>query len=149
MAEKKIVVISGTSKGIGQKAAEHFLEKGFKVYGSSRGEGTIQHENYSHRQVDLTREADIYTWIRSIKKEVGRIDILFCNAGYAPANFLATLTSGKILEEVMMTNIHGTVVMCREAAKLMMKQKSGRIITVSSMAGMVVVRRADMQRISA
>lgn len=134
MAEKMVVVISGTSKGIGQKTAEHFLNKGFIVYGCSRNEGTIQHSNYFHSQLDLKKESDICRWIRSIKKQVGRIDILFCNAGYAPANFLVTMTSGKILEDVMMTNIHGTFVMCREAAKLMMKQKSGRIITVSSMA---------------
>lgn len=131
---EKVAVISGTSKGIGQKSAEHFLQKGYKVYGCSRGEATIHHACYNHTQLDLKCEPDIYTWIRKIKKEAGRIDILFCNAGYAPANFLATMTSGKLLGEVMMTNIHGTVVMCREVAKLMMKQKGGRIITVSSMA---------------
>lgn len=131
---EKVAVISGTSKGIGQKAAGHFLQKGYTVYGCSRGDTTINHAYYDHTQLDLKCEPDIYTWIRKIKKEAGRIDILFCNAGYAPANFLATMTSGKLLEEVMMTNVHGTVVMCREAAKLMMKQKEGRIITVSSMA---------------
>lgn len=132
--EEKVVVISGTSKGIGQKTAEHFLQQGSIVYGCSRGTATIDDPHYHHTQLDLKIEKDIYTWIRGIKRDAGRIDILFCNAGYAPANFLATMTSGKLLEEVMMTNIHGTVIMCRETAKLMMKQKTGRIITVSSMA---------------
>ena len=130
----RIVVISGTSKGIGKCTAEHFLSQGDKVFGCSRGDGTIIHSAYTHTKLDLQDEKAIISWIRSIKKQVGRIDILFCNAGYAPANFLATITSGKVLDDVLKTNVFGTFVMCRETAKIMMKQKSGRIINVSSMA---------------
>ncbi len=131
---EKVVVISGASKGIGKYTAEHFLDAGCQVFGCSRGAGTIQREGYHHRQLDLRDERSIMVWIRDIKKQAGRIDIMFCNAAYAPAEYLVTMTSGKLLEDVLMTNVHGTFVMCREAAKVMMKQNYGRIITVSSMA---------------
>lgn len=132
--ESKVAVISGTSTGIGKKTAEHFLNKGYQVFGCSRGEATIEHERYHHQRLDLQNESDVRSWIHHIRLTAKRIDVLFCNAGYAPANFLAAMTTGKVLENVMKTNIEGTFVMCREASKIMMKQRYGRIITVSSMA---------------
>ena len=130
----RIVVISGTSKGIGKKTAEHFLSLGDIVYGCSRGSSEIDHSNYRHKVLDLRDEAEIRAWIRQIKRESQKIDILFCNAGYAPANLLVTMTGASVLDNVLKTNVEGTFFMCREVAKLMMKQKSGRIINVSSMA---------------
>lgn len=132
--DKKVVVVTGTSKGIGKGVAEHFLNKGYVVYGCSRGESAISLENYYHDRVDVKDEDAVRSWVRKIVKQSKRIDILMCNAGYAPANLLATMTTGKVLDEVMRTNVLGTYFLCREVAKTMMKQKWGRIITVSSMA---------------
>ncbi|HZK72179.1 MAG TPA: SDR family oxidoreductase [Clostridia bacterium] len=132
--ESKVVVISGTSKGIGKGVAEHFIGKGYIVHGCSRGEGTINHVNYLHKKVDISIENDVREWIREIKKSSGRIDILLCNAGYAPANYLVNMTSGKVMNDVLTMNVNGTLFLCREVSKIMMRQRSGRIITVSSMA---------------
>jgi 3-oxoacyl-[acyl-carrier protein] reductase len=131
---EKVAVITGTSKGIGKGAAEHFLSQGYAVYGCSRGEGTIGAEGYSHESLDVKNEDSVRLWVRKIKNASGRIDVLLCNAGYAPANFLAAMTTGKTLEETLRVNVMGTYFVSREAAKVMMKQKSGRIVTVSSMA---------------
>ena len=131
---KKIVVISGTRKGIGRKLAEHFLDKDCIVYGCSRENCDLEDANYHHKQLDIQDESEIRIWVREIKKEAGTIDILICNAGYAPANMLATITSGVSLSKVLKTNVEGTVILCREVAKIMMKANSGRIITFSSMA---------------
>ena len=131
---KKIVVISGTRKGIGRKLAEHFLDKGCIVYGCSREYSDLENDNYHHKQLDIQNEAEFRVWVREIKKEAGTIDILICNAGYAPANMLATITSGVSLSKVLKTNVEGTFILCREVAKIMMKANSGRIITFSSMA---------------
>ena len=131
---ERVVVISGTSKGIGREAALHFLAQGCKVYGCSRGEGTIAQDGYVHTSLDLREESAVRGWMRDVKRQEGRIDVLFCNAGYAPADRLVTMTSGDVVDEVLLTNVKGTFLLCREAAKYMMRQKSGRIITVSSMA---------------
>jgi 3-oxoacyl-[acyl-carrier protein] reductase len=131
---EKVAVITGTSKGIGKGVAEHFLSKGYTVYGCSRGESAVCAENYRHEILDVKDEDAVRIWVRKIKNIGGRIDVLMCNAGYAPANFLASMTTGKVLEEVLRVNVMGTCFISREASKVMMKQKSGRIITVSSMA---------------
>lgn len=132
--ENKIVVITGTSKGIGKEAARHFLKRGCIVYGCSRGEPTIEAKTYYHEKLDVKDESAVRAWIRKIKTSSGRVDVLLCNAGYVSANLLVTMTPGNVLEQVMRVNVMGTYFLCREVAKLMMKQKEGRIVTISSMA---------------
>lgn len=134
MNDKPVAVITGTSKGIGLSLVYHFLELGYQVCGCSRGDAAIQDAHYYHLTLDVKDEIDVTVWVRTIKKMFGRIDVLICNAAYAPANMLLMATTGEMLDEVMSTNVKGTYLVCREVSKAMMLQKSGRIITVSSMA---------------
>jgi 3-oxoacyl-[acyl-carrier protein] reductase len=129
-----VMVVTGTSKGIGRGIAAHFAANGYRVAGCSRGPSSLQMENYEHSTVDVGDEAQVRTWIRSIKRAHGRIDVLVCAAGLLPAALLMLETSSEALESVLRTNIGGTYLVCREAAKVMMLQRSGRILTVSSMA---------------
>lgn len=129
-----VMVITGTSKGIGHGMAGHFLAHGYLVAGCSRGGSTIENERYSHTSLDVSSEDQVRGWIRSVKKAFGRIDVLVCNAGYAPANLLMTMTDGNILNSLLQTNVAGSYFVCREVSKVMMLQRSGRIITTSSMA---------------
>lgn len=128
------MIITGTSKGIGQEMARHFLTRGFSVAGCSRGSATIEHENYHHAVVDISDEGQVRSWVRSVKNRFKRIDILVCNAGYAPANLLMTMTPGSVLTELLQVNVAGSFHVCREVSKVMMLQRSGRIVTTSSMA---------------
>ena len=128
------MVVTGTSKGIGNGIANHFLSYGYRVAGCSRGEATITDENYMHSTLDVADEEQVRSWVRGIKRTYKRIDVLVCNAGYAPANLLMTMTSGEVLNNLLQTNIAGSFYVCREVSKVMMLQRSGRIITTSSMA---------------
>lgn len=130
----QVMVVTGTSKGIGYEIAKCFLAKGYRVAGCSRGHSTINSDNYIHTELDVADENEVRRWIRSIKKKYKRIDVLICNAGYAPANLLMTMTSGQVLNKLLQTNIAGSFYVCREVSKVMMLQKSGRIITLSSMS---------------
>lgn len=130
---KPVAVITGTSKGIGRGLAKDFIKKGYLVAGCSRGPSTLELEGYQHTQVDVGDEKQVSEWIHSIKETYESVDVLVCNAGLAPS-FLLVMTPGKILEPLLDTNIRGTYYVCRGIAKLMMRQRSGRIITVSSMA---------------
>ena len=133
-SEQPVMVITGTSKGIGQGMARHFLARGFRVAGCSRGEGAIESGDYFHCLVDIADEREVRSWIRAVKKRFGRIDFLVCNAGHAPADLLMTMTPGAVLMDLLQVNVAGSYYVCREAAKAMMLQRSGRIITLSSMA---------------
>jgi len=134
MTDRPVMAITGTSRGIGRGMAEYFVVKGYRVAGCSRGPATLDVEGYQHAQIDVSDEKHVRHWVRSIKRAFQRIDVLICNAGLAPAALLLTMTPGEVLEPVLRANISGTYYVCREVARVMMLQRSGRIITVSSMA---------------
>ncbi|MBI4645681.1 MAG: SDR family oxidoreductase [Bacteroidia bacterium] len=129
-----VVIISGTSRGIGKSLAEYYINKGYNVYGCSRSKGTIFSDHYIHQELDITDETKVIEWVRKIKRTGKRVDALICNAGIAPANVLLSLTTSDILENVIETNFYGTFFLCREVSKIMLQQKYGRIVTFSSMA---------------
>jgi len=129
-----VMVITGTSKGLGNGIARHFLANGYRVAGCSRGAATIEHDNYFHSAVDVSSEELVRSWIRAVKNRYKRIDVLVCNAGHAPANLLMSMTSGAVLTDLLQVNIAGSYYVCREVSKVMVLQRSGRIITTSSMA---------------
>lgn len=132
--KQAVMVITGTSKGIGNGIAEYFLAKGYRVAGCSRGASTIEHDNYFHSIVDISNEDLVRSWVRAIKNRFKQIDILVCNAGHAPANLLMSMTSGAVLTDLLQVNIAGSFYVCREVSKVMLLQRAGRIITTSSMA---------------
>lgn len=132
--DKRVIVITGTSRGIGRGVAEHFLSKGWTVEGCTRGAGTITDPRYHHTQVNVADEESVRSWIRAIKRRQGKIDVLLNNAGLAPAAIAALLTPGSLVDDVLKTNVMGSFLVAREVALVMTTRKYGRIINVSSMA---------------
>jgi 3-oxoacyl-[acyl-carrier protein] reductase len=132
--DRPVMVITGARSGIGRGMAEYFIAKGYRVSGCSRGASDLESGFYDHAQVDVGDEKQVVAWIRSMKSHHGVIDVLVCNAGLAPAAMLAMMTPGDVLDPLLRTNICGTYYACREAAKVMASRRSGRIITISSMA---------------
>lgn len=128
------MVVTGTSKGLGHGIAKYYLDRDYIVFGCSRSSATIPSADYHHAQLDIADEIAVRGWIRSVKNRAKKIDVLVCNAGAAPANLLLTMTSGRVFDAVLRTNIAGTFHVCREVAKVMMLQQQGRIMTISSMA---------------
>ncbi len=128
-----VTLITGTRKGIGRHVAEHFCKKGHTVIGCSRGESDWEDENYRHFIADVSDEVAVKKIFSAIRKEHGRLDILLNNAGIASMNH-SLLTPVKTVQRVMETNVVGTFLFCREAAKLMKKNKFGRIVNFSTVA---------------
>ena len=132
--ERLVMLITGTSMGIGLEVAKNFLVKGYYVEGASRSRSAIDDPNYTHTQLDVSNEPQVCSWIRGIKRKYKRIDVVFNNAGVAPAAIPVLMTSGKVLDDVLLINIKGSYIVSREAARVMAQRKFGRIINVSSMA---------------
>ena len=129
----QIIVITGTSRGIGKALAKHFLDKNDTVIGCSRGEASITHQNYKHFSLKVDDESAVVSMIRQIRREFGRIDVLLNNAGIASMNHFLT-TSTTTVSKIFDTNFLGTFIFSREVSKVMMKQKNGRIVNFTTVA---------------
>lgn len=129
----RIIVITGTRKGIGRYLAEQYLQEGDIVYGCSRRICDIEHPNYHHTRLDVSDEAEVVSFVRNVYKNHKHIDVLINNAGCASMNHFL-LTPYDTAKKVFNTNFFGTFLMCREVAKYMVKNKSGRIVNYSTVA---------------
>ena len=130
---QEVVLVTGTSRGIGRHLATHFAKRGRTVIGCSRGKATLEVPGYRHFVLDVADETAVRGMIRDIRKAHGRLDILINNAGVAAMNhvlLMPTETARRLLE----VNVLGTFVVCREAARLMQKGRYGRIVNVGSVA---------------
>lgn len=129
----RIIIITGTRKGIGRYLAEQYLQEGDIVYGCSRRICDIEHPNYHHTRLDVSEEAEVVSFVRNVYKNHKHIDVLINNAGCASMNHFL-LTPYDTAKKVFNTNFFGTFLMCREVAKYMVKNKSGRIVNYSTVA---------------
>ena len=133
MMDPQITLITGTRKGIGKHLVEHYIKRGHIVVGCSRGlpDWTIQ--GYKHYEADVSDEKAVLQIFSGIRKEYGRLDNLINNAGIASMNH-TILTPLSSVHSVLNTNVVGTFLFCREAAKLMQKNKYGRIVNFATVA---------------
>jgi 3-oxoacyl-[acyl-carrier protein] reductase len=131
--ERKVLLVTGTSKGIGRAIAEHYLGAGWFVVGCSRGASTIASERYVHYCVDITDEPASVRMVREIVRIYGKIDALVNNAGVASMNHILT-TPTESARKIFNINVLGTLTLLREVAKIMTKTKHGRIVNLSSVA---------------
>lgn len=133
MAESLVILITGSSKGIGRKLCEHFLDLGHYVVGCSRSESNLQHESYTHYTVDVSNEKEVKSLFSELRKKYNKLDVLINNAGVASMNHLL-LTPGSTVDKLFSTNFKGTFLFSREACKIMQKNKFGRIVNFTTVA---------------
>ena len=124
----KKILITGTSRGIGNYLANYYLNLGYKVFGCSRNDISPLHENYFHFNLDICDELNVKKMFYKINSEFGGIDILINNAGIASMNH-SLLTTIDTVKNILNTNYTATFLFCREAAKLMQKKNSAELST--------------------
>jgi 3-oxoacyl-[acyl-carrier protein] reductase len=128
-----ITLITGTRKGIGKFLAEHYVQQGHKVIGCSRQDPDWSLEGYTHYALDIADEKVVKQLFTELRQQYGRLDHLINNAGIASMNH-ALLTPGATVQNVLNTNVLGTFLCAREAAKLMKKYHYGRIVNFTTIA---------------
>jgi 3-oxoacyl-[acyl-carrier protein] reductase len=129
----RVVLITGTSKGIGEYLARYYSEKGYHVIGCSRRPVNSSPDNYRHFCLDITDEQGVKAMFSEIGKTHQRLDVLINNAGIASMNHVL-LTPTKVARNIVDTNLIGTFLLCREAAKLMKRHNFGRIVNFTTVA---------------
>jgi len=130
---EKILIITGSSKGIGRYLAEHYLDDNYIVIGCDIQDTDLSHERYDHHNLDISDEAEVIKMVKKASAKYKQIGYLINNAGIASMNHLL-LTPYKTLEKVFKVNTFGTFLLCREVSKIMMKQKFGRIVNFTTVA---------------
>jgi 3-oxoacyl-[acyl-carrier protein] reductase len=132
MDAQPVTVITGTRKGIGRFLAHHYVEKGHLVIGCSRGDIDWSLENYEHVRLDVADETAVKGLFRHLRS-YDRLDHLINNAGVAYMNH-SLLTPASAMSTTLATNVQGSFLFCREAARLMQRQRYGRIVNFTSSA---------------
>lgn len=128
-----VTLITGSRKGIGQYLVNHYCDQGHVVFGCSRGEPEWERAGYTHVIADVSDEKQVKGLFSTIRKQHGRLDNLINNAGIASMNH-SLLTPVSTVEKILRTNVVGSFLFSREAAKLMKKNKYGRIVNFSTVA---------------
>ena len=128
-----VILITGARKGIGRFLAEAFLADGATVYGCSRSPSDLQHVNYTHFETDVSDEAGVRSLFSQIRKLGAPLHAVVNNAGIASMNHLL-LTPLEKFKSVVDTNLLGTFLITREAAKTMKRSRFGRIVNFSTVA---------------
>jgi len=129
-----VMLITGTSKGIGRYLAEYYAKAGFNVVGCSRTGSDIKHENYHEVVADISIEEDVLKIFRFIRSHFKVLDIVINNAAINPAIISCALIPYTTIEKIYKVNVFAPMLICREAVKLMGRNKWGRIINIGSMA---------------
>jgi len=133
MKDKQVMVITGTSKGLGRSLAEYYVKKGFQVIGCSRTSMDLSFDGYAHYSIDVSDESAVKEMFSQIEKKYNRLDVLINNAGKAAMNY-ALLTSLKTVQEIINSNFIGVFLCCREAVRLMQANRYGRVVNISTIA---------------
>lgn len=144
--DRKTVLITGCNRGIGKEAVRLFAHNGYNLICCIRKENpefqdflnSLKAGNNIDIDVlyfDMTDEDSIKEALKPILKEKRQIDVLINNAGIATGGFLQ-MTSMKQLKEVFQINYFSHVLVTQLITKLMMRQKSGCIINMGSVAGL-------------
>lgn len=129
--EQKIAVVTGASKGIGLEIAKMLLGRDYTVYGLARRPGAD--DGVCWISCDVTDRQSVEKVFSRILEKEDRIDLLVCNAGIGISG-AAEFAPQEDYRRQMEVNFDGAVDCVQQAAPLMRKQKSGRIVFISSLA---------------
>jgi NAD(P)-dependent dehydrogenase (short-subunit alcohol dehydrogenase family) len=140
MNDKQIAMVTGAAKGIGLAIAERLIHDGFLVIGvdvdESAGKELCSRWNngpFAFYRADISAESEVVKLFENVHSDYGKLDVLVNNAGIIRDNFIINMPSDDF-DLVLRVNLKGSWLMCKEAAKIMKQQKSGRIVNISSRA---------------
>jgi 3-oxoacyl-[acyl-carrier protein] reductase len=137
----KTALVTGGSRGIGLAVVKVFLDSGARVYYASRTE-SAEHSalaalgSVTWLKCDVASEADAAACVDRVMADTGRLDVLVNNAGITKDGLIFRM-SLEDWNSVISVNLTSAFLFSRSAARYMIKQKSGSIVIVSSVVGLM------------
>ena len=141
--KNRVALVTGASRGIGRGISLMLADSGVHVILTARSMDKLQKvkEEITSRggnatviPADIAKEQDIKTLFKIIKDKFGRLDIVINNAGIGIWGNLVDF-SIEDFDKIMNINVRGTYLCCQQAMKMMIPQKNGYIINISSVVG--------------
>lgn len=143
--QSKVAIVTGAGRGIGRAIAKNFASEGAKVvinYSKSEKESQSLAEEIKNDggmalvvKADISKTTDVQKMVKKTMDEFGRIDILVNNAGVLiPARFLDS--TEEMWDMTIDVNLKGSYLCSKEVATIMLDQKKGKIINISSVCGL-------------
>ena len=143
--EGKIALVTGASQGIGEAIARRFAAEGAVVLCAARSAdrlsalvASIESAGGRGRAItlDVSDAASIAAAMKEIAEKDGRLDVLVNNAGITEDNLILRMTKDS-WDRVLNTNVTGAFLLSQAAIKMMIRQRSGRIINITSVVGLM------------
>ena len=136
----KSVLITGVSRGIGLSIAKEFIQNDYFVFGTSRSKfdlaKALESSNCKHLIVDVNDRDSIASVMKDIPGENNTLDCLVNNAGITADQLFIRMKDSE-WDDVINTNLTGIFNITKPVSKTMLKQKSGSIINISSVSGLM------------
>ncbi len=136
----KVVLVTGASRGIGLEAAKHFSKEGYKVIGTSRGDFNlgelIGDDSAISVQLDLMSKQSIKNLFADLKSQDLLPSVLVNNAGITKDQLFMRMKD-EDWDDVIETNLNGLFRVTKAFIKPMVRNKFGRVINISSVAGLM------------
>ncbi|MGD2022885.1 MAG: 3-oxoacyl-[acyl-carrier-protein] reductase, partial [Desulfobacterales bacterium] len=138
----KVVMVTGGAAGIGRVTAENFAKEGAKVaicdVNTEAGEAAVKElgPEASFAQVDVANSASVSDWVEAVMDQHGQIDVLVNNAGITRDGLIMRMKE-EDWDAVISVNLKSAFNCIKAVSKIMVKQRSGRIINLASVVGVM------------
>ncbi len=140
--ENKVVMVTGGAAGIGRVTAENFAKEGAKVavcdVNPEAGEAALKAlgPEASFEKVDVADSASVSSWVDTVFEKYGQIDVLVNNAGITRDSLIMRMKEAD-WDAVISVNLKSAFICVKAVSKIMVKQRSGRIINLASVVGVM------------
>jgi NAD(P)-dependent dehydrogenase (short-subunit alcohol dehydrogenase family) len=136
--EKRVVLVTGASSGIGLACATFLAGRGYRVYGTSRRAGTSQAGGVAMLVADVTDDRSVEQAVAAVLAREGRLDIVVNNAGMGIAGPVEN-TSIEEAKRQLEVNFFGAFRVCRAVLPALRSQRSGYIVNIGSIGGLIAI----------
>jgi NAD(P)-dependent dehydrogenase (short-subunit alcohol dehydrogenase family) len=143
MSKQKVWFVTGASRGLGRVWTEAALQRGDKVAATARDPKALKGlvETYGDAvlplKLDVTDRDQVFQTVRQAHQHFGRLDVVLSNAGYGFFGAVEEVSSIEDVRAIFEANVFGTLSVMQAVLPLLRAQRSGHILTLSSLGGIV------------